>query len=165
MMIDSKLNGSSLRAEDQRFENLIESACRRYEQLGLAKIEKTPEPTRPIGAGVGNGGFLVCFTKRAQPDYKGVLRGGRAVVFEARHTRSDRIAASRLTIEQCAQLEGYAQMGAECFVLVGFGMHRVYRIPWQAWRRMFELYDRQYIKEADIRSHKIKKMDFLNGLV
>ncbi len=164
-MIDKRLRGSLSRAEGQRFENLIESACRRYEQLGLAKIEKTPEPMRPIGAASADGKFLACFTKRAQPDYKGVLRGGRAVVFEAKHTRADRIAASRLTVEQCKELEEYAQMGAECFVLVGFGMQRVYRIPWQAWRRMGELYGRQYVKEADIQNYKINQMNFLKELV
>lgn len=78
--------GARSRAEGAGFEAIISSACDYYRAIGRADIEKTPEPMKPLGGANRSGRFLACYTKQAQPDYKGVLSGGRAVVFEAKHT-------------------------------------------------------------------------------
>ena len=83
--------GARSRAEGAGFESIIDNACAYYRSIGLADIEKTPEPMRPIGSPDRAGRFLACYTKQAQPDYKGILKGGRAINFEAKHTDSDRL--------------------------------------------------------------------------
>ena len=60
---------------------------------------------KPLSGMDSRGRFQACFTKPAQPDYKGVLRGGRAVVFEAKHTDGDTIAYNRLTETQMDCME------------------------------------------------------------
>lgn len=59
------------------FEAMISGSCDYYLDRGLAKIEKTPEPMKPLGPKNYKGQFLACYTKQAQPDYKGTLKGGR----------------------------------------------------------------------------------------
>ena len=81
--------GARSRVEGAGFENIINSACAYYCSIGLADVEKTPEPMKPIGSPDRAGRFIACYTKQAQPDYKGILRGGKAVNFEAKHTDSD----------------------------------------------------------------------------
>ena len=42
--------GARSRAEGAGFESIIDNACAYYRSIGLADIEKTPEPMRPIGS-------------------------------------------------------------------------------------------------------------------
>ena len=83
----------------EHFENMIAASLGWYKDKGVAFIEKTPEPMRPLRPPNRQGQFLACYTKAGQPDFKGTLTGGRAVVFEAKHTDSDRIEYNRLTPE------------------------------------------------------------------
>ena len=96
--------GDRSRAEGAGFEAIISSACDYYRAIGRADIEKTPEPMKPLGGADRSGRFLACYTKQAQPDYKGVLSGGRAVVFEAKHTDTGRLLSDRVSAEQAACL-------------------------------------------------------------
>ena len=91
--------GAVSRAQGKHFEEYIDLSLRYYEQRGEAVVEKTPEPMRPT-KDLGNGKFIAYYEKAAQPDYKGTLKGGRAVVFEAKHTDDDRIEYNRLTKER-----------------------------------------------------------------
>ena len=52
-----------------------------------------------------------------QPDYKGTLRNGFSIVFEAKHTDTDRIKRAVITDEQEKRLDKHLALGAECFVL------------------------------------------------
>ena len=79
--------GAVSRAQGKHFEEYIDLSLRYYEQRGEAVVEKTPEPMRPT-KDLGNGKFIAYYEKAAQPDYKGTLKGGRAVVFEAKYTHS-----------------------------------------------------------------------------
>lgn len=45
---EKQLIGSRSRASGAAFEKLIETSCEVYKSRGLAYIEKTPEPMRPI---------------------------------------------------------------------------------------------------------------------
>lgn len=77
--------GAVSRAQGKHFEEYIDLSLHYYEQRGEAVVEKTPEPMRPT-KDLGNGKFIAYYEKAAQPDYKGTLKGGRAVVFEAKYT-------------------------------------------------------------------------------
>ena len=74
--------GAVSRAQGAQFEKSIADACDLYREKGMADIEKTPEPMHPIKRLAG-GRFVAIFEKQAQPDYKGTLAGGQAVMFEA----------------------------------------------------------------------------------
>lgn len=130
------------------FEELIDRSCDYYEEQGIAVIEKTPEPMRTLRP-LGNGRFEAVYTKQAQPDYKGTLIGGYSIVFEAKHTDTDRIKRSVVTEEQEKCLDAYEQMGAECYVFVSFGFRKFYKFPWKLFRNMKYHFGAKHIKEID----------------
>lgn len=150
------LTGRRSRAAGEYWENMIEAACRNYRLDGLAEITKTPEPMKPLSRPNARGQFTACYTKQAQPDYKGTLKGGRAVVFEAKHTDADRMQRSVISEEQEKQLNRHQKLGAECFVLVSFGLQQFFRIPWEVFRDMKDHYGRKYIKPEDLEEYTIK---------
>lgn len=85
-----QLIGAVSKALGQQFERDINAAFDHYRRLGVASIEKTPEPFHMTGR--ENGGKVVGFyEKKAQPDYAGTLRGGRSVYMEAKFTGSNRM--------------------------------------------------------------------------
>lgn len=136
------------------FEDIIDVALAYYAQRGEAVVLKTPEPMRPT-KDLGNGKFIAFYEKQAQPDYKGALKGGQAVVFEAKHTTADRIEQSRVTQEQTALLDKYAAMGAECFILVGFNMRDFFRVPWSVWGEMKARWGRKYATPEDLDDYRV----------
>jgi recombination protein U len=136
------------------FEEIIDAALAHYERTGAAVISKTPEPMRPT-KDLGGGKFIAFYEKQAQPDYKGALKGGRAVVFEAKHTTADRIEQNRVTPEQTTLLEKYDAMGAVCFILVGFNMRDFYRVPWDVWRDMKLRWGRKYATRDDLDEYRV----------
>ena len=153
--VERSRRGQQSRLAGEIFENMIDAALRWYEDLGLACVEKTPEPMRPLARPNSKGQFLACYTKAAQPDYKGTIKGGRSVVFEAKHTDGDRIQANRLTPEQADRLERHPRLGAAAFVVVSFGLSSFYRIPWEVWRDMRKTYGRAYIKQEELEGYKL----------
>jgi recombination protein U len=156
--------GKRSRDAGEFWEGMIESACRNYRLEGLAEITKTPEPMRPLSRPNPKGQFTACFTKQAQPDYKGTLKGGRAVVFEAKHTDADRMQRSVISEEQEKQLNRHQMLGAECFVLVSFGLQQFYRIPWEIFRDMKDHFGRKYIKPEDLGDYQIRLIGYLRFL-
>lgn len=130
------------------FEELVDRSCDYYEEQGIAKIEKTPEPMKVL-ANLGGGLFKAVFTKQAQPDYKGTLYGGQCIVFDAKHTDTDRIKRSVVTEEQEKCLDAHERMGAECYVLVSFGLRKFYKFPWKLFRDMKYHFGVKHIKEID----------------
>lgn len=151
----AQLTGRRARVAGGHFENMISASCDYYLDRGLAKIEKTPEPMKPLGAKNQKGQFLACYTKQAQPDYSGTLLGGRSIYFEAKHTDSDRIEQRRLTDEQADDLEAHYKLGALTFVLVSFSLSDFYRVPWPIWRDMAEIYGRKYIKQVELERYEV----------
>ena len=161
--------GAMSRRAGEHFEAMVSASCGWYADHGLAKIQKTPEPMKPLRKPNQRGQFLACFTKQAQPDYGGTLRGGRSVYFEAKHTEADKIEASRLTLEQVEDLEAHHKLGALTFVIVSFGLEKFYRIPWETWRDMKKLYGRKHLKQAELEPFRIKYvagvLKLLDGLI
>ena len=116
-----QLRGKKSKAAGGYFENMISRACTYYRDKNIAYIEKTPEPMKvlkPMPKQPGR--FIACFVKAAQPDYKGTIQGGRAIVFEAKHTDGSKIERRRLTAEQMDCLEKHNKLGALTFVVVSF---------------------------------------------
>ena len=148
--------GARSRAEGAGFEAIISSACDYYRAIGRADIEKTPEPMKPLGGADRSGRFLACYTKQAQPDYKGVLSGGRAVVFEAKHTDTGRLLSDRVSAEQAACLRRISRLGGIAFVLCSFNGREFYRIPWPIWEDMKNVFGRKYITPADLAEYRIR---------
>lgn len=151
--------GLQCRRAGECFENMISASLRWYEDKGLACVEKTPEPMKPLRAPNRQGQFLACYVKAGQPDFKGTLVGGRSVVFEAKHTDSDRIEHSRLTDEQIKKLNAHYKLGAAAFVLVSFGLQDFYRIPWATWRNMKPIYGHKHMKQAECEPYRVQYTD------
>ena len=133
-----------------KFEDIVNEACKHYANLGIAYIEKTPEPMRVIGVLNSKlGHFKAVFEKVAQPDYKGTMAGGRAIVFEAKYTESDRIKQDAVTEAQKDALNRHESMGAECFVIVCLE-NQYFRVPWAKWKTMKEDCGHKYMNAADL---------------
>lgn len=160
----SKIGGARAHRNGEAFEALIERACARYERAGLAFLQKTPEPMRPLRPLKG-GQFVAIFTKSAQPDYSGCIRGGRHVVFEAKHTDGDRIDQTRVTEEQAANFDRHEALGAICFVLVSFRFAEFFRVPWASWRNMREEFGKKSIRACDIEMYRVDILNFLRGII
>lgn len=156
------LQGKVNRAQGESFEGVIEASCLQYKIEGDAFIEKTPEPMKVIQAiDRSRGIFKAIFQKPAQPDYKGTLAGGRAVCFEAKMTSTDRIKQDAVTREQWDALDEHEAMGALCFVLVMLG-HRAYRVPWECWKTMRDLFGHKYMNEKDLEPYQVQ---YKNGAI
>lgn len=151
----AQITGKQARAAGNYFENMISASCEYYRDRGIAKIEKTPEPMKPLGAKNRKGQFLACYTKQAQPDYGGTLKGGQSIYFEAKHTDDDRIEQRRLTQEQQDDLEAHHRLGAMTFVLVSFSLCDFYRVPWPVWRDMAETFGRKYVKQVELAPYEV----------
>lgn len=143
--------GAKANAQGRFFEERLNAAFALAASRGLALIEKTPEPMRPVKA-LGEGKFIAHYEHCAQPDYKGVLAGGRTVMFEAKYTTTGQIHQSRVSRAQAGQLDRYERMGAYCAVLVGFGSGRVYHLPWRVWSGMQRYFGHKYATEAQLES-------------
>lgn len=141
-------------AQGQHFEREILAGCRRYKDLGLAVIDKTPEPFRVMKKNP-NGVFTGRFTALAQPDFQGTLKNGRSIVFEAKMTLKDRIQRNVLTDTQMQALEAHEGLGAFAAVCVSIG-NGFYFIPWEAWRDMKDIYGHQYVTPEQIAEYEVK---------
>lgn len=146
--------GRKNKAIGNLWEQIIEDACKHYSQSGEAEIEKTPEPLRPIKR-LSGGQFIAVFTKKAQPDYKGTVAGGKSIVLEAKHTDTGRIKRNVISTEQELRLDKHTALGADCFVLLSFGLERFFKIPWRWFRDMQQRIGRKYITPDDVQKFEI----------
>lgn len=152
--------GKVNKAQGDFFEQLIDAACLNYWANKEAHIEKTPEPfkvTRPLGGGKFEG----FYAKEGQPDYKGTLKGGKSIVFEAKHTSTDKIKQDAVQLHQAENLDSHQELGAVCFVLVSMG-NGFYRVPWEDWKNLKNLYGHKYLNLQEIEKYKVP---FKRGIV
>ena len=146
--------GAINKAQGKRFEERLDTAFTFYRDKGYAAIEKTPEPMRPTKA-IGDGKFIAFFAQKAQPDYTGTLKGGRALRFEAKYTSTDRLEHSKVIPAQAANLDLHQRLGARCFVIAGFSSGEVYLIPWDVWQNMKAHFGRKYVTEKDLGAYRV----------
>lgn len=144
------------RARGEAFEEQIKTSCEYYRYINAADIEKTPEPMK-VAEPLGKGRFVCYFEKKAQPDFRGTLKGGRAIMFDAKYTSTGEMHKKEITDEQAKKLTMNAALGGISFVLVSFGPRDgVYRIPWRAWLRMKEELGHAYFTPEDAVDYKIQ---------
>lgn len=152
--------GSISHALGDSFEAQILTACGYYRSVCYAEIDKTPEPIKVISGRHQNPSgcwsFEAVFTKQAQPDFQGTIDGGRSVVFEAKATDKDRILQSAVTEEQARALESHANMGALAFVLVCLRGRAVYRVMWEDWQNMKELFGHKYMTAVELEPYRVQ---------
>ena len=129
----------------------MSAACEYYQRKGYAVIEKTPEPMKPIRpyGDRRTGRFIACYTKQAQPDFKGVLCDGSCIIFDAKHTEKDRIQQNVITEAQWEAFDKYETMEAKCYVIVSIKLESFYRIPWSIWKKMKELFEHKYMTAGE----------------
>lgn len=168
-MTNRKLIGKINHRTGERFEHLINYACRIYQDKEIAEINKANEPMKPISGKMPGGWYKAVFTKKSGADYSGLAKGGIPIYFEAKYTSSDRITYNRVEPQQLEQLERAEAMGARCFILVNFENAGVYRIPLNIWACMGDFFGRLYLKPEDIADFKIAEpwqdVYFLSGIV
>ena len=102
------IRGLQSRSNGEHFEGMIIAASRFYEERGIAAVDKTPEAFKVLKAMDRNRGqFICCFTKQAQPDFKGSLMDSTMILFDAKHTDKDKISRDVVTEEQEKCFERY----------------------------------------------------------
>ena len=154
--VENQKRGRRSRAKGRAFEDLLDKTFDYYAEKGFAKIDKTPEPMKVIRS-MGQGRFLACYTKSAQPDYKGTIKGGRTVIFEAKYTENGRLLQDAVSDEQAEYMEAEDQLGARCYVVCGFSTGNVYRIPWGVWSNMKRIFGHKYVTEEEIKQYQVQK--------
>lgn len=148
----------------KNFEEQVEIICEIYKLNQLAMIEKTPEPMK-ILKHIENGRFEAVFLKSAQPDFKGTIKGGRTVVFDAKFTESNQISYQALSEHQRQVLTEYDELGAMAFVLVGFADGKMYAIPIKTWNNMQEIFGHKHIKQTELEESDYKLKKIKNGMI
>ncbi len=154
--LKKQITGKRSKASGEMFERWLSHACEFYLSKGLAHIEKTPEPFHITGKD-SSGTVRGFYEKKGQPDYKGILCDGTGIMFEAKHTDSDRISQSVVTDTQWRSLDVYERFGAHCFVMVSLGLERFYRVPWNVWKRMKELFGHKYMNEQELLPYRLQE--------
>jgi len=141
-----------------RFEALIERACERYRKEGLAIIYKNSEPLRPSGKFGKGGAISAYYQKKSVPDFTGVLKGGQAIMFEAKHvTGKPSIPFNRLQEHQEQYLIDFGAMGAESYVLIGFDMTDFYMIPIDDYLCFKKYNGKKSLNKVEIEHYRIEK--------
>lgn len=148
------LRGAQNRKEGGAFEELIEKACTVYKDRYIANIEKTPEPMKILRP-MGEGKFLSCFTKSAQPDFKGTFQGGQAICFDAKATGTGKIPVSALTQEQVDSLTEHTLLGANTGVILCFSFRTFAYIPFSTFMRAKELNGHKHWTEQDAAPYRV----------
>jgi len=158
-----QLQGKINREYGKNFEEEVSTICDFYEMNKLARIEKTPEPMK-ILKHIENGRFETVFEKSAQPDFKGTIKGGRTVVFDAKFTESDKIRYQVLSDYQRETLLKYSELGAIAFILVGFMDGKIYKIDIDVWTSMKEKFGRLYIRQDELDELNYRAIKVKNGV-
>ena len=145
------IRGLQSRSNGEHFEGMIIAASRFYEERGIAAVDKTPEAFKVLKAMDRNRGqFICCFTKQAQPDFKGILMDSTMILFDAKHTDKDKISRDVVTAEQQACFERYMKLGAMCFLVVSLEFKEFYRVPWVVFRDMKKIYGPKHMNREEL---------------
>lgn len=140
-------------AYGRSFEQGIEFACKHYIDDGLAAVSKTPEPFRVLKKFKG-GIFRGQFTARAHPDFKGTVKGGRSIIFEAKYTSTEVMKKKVVTEKQAEVLDEHLKLGAIAGVCVGI-QDRYFFVPWDIWRNMKEIIGKQSARVEDLKEWEV----------
>ena len=82
---------------------------------------------------------------------------GTGIMFEAKHTDTGKINQNVVTDSQWKSLDIYEKFGAHCYVIVSMGFTKFYRVPWNIWKQMKELFRHKYMSEEELEPYKLKE--------
>lgn len=134
------------------FEKQLRETFATLETWGMCALSKAPTPLKIISR-AEEGVFRARIIVSGQPDFYGVIRGGRSVVIEAKYTGTGQMLASRLLEHQEAALRRHAELGALTLVAVSFGSLRIGLIPFSEWCAMKSILGRKYVTFEDLEAH------------
>lgn len=138
----------------KNFESFISAACDYYRDNGIADICKVDEPFRVLEL-YDRGKFKGQFTKKANPDFEGTLKGGHSICFEAKYTSQKRMAKSVISDKQEEVLSYKSVLGAVVGVCVGI-IDRYFFVPWEVWDNMKEIYGKKSVSADDLARYEVK---------
>lgn len=166
MQNNNKVGGLKAKRNGTHFEMAIERACLYYKNMGIAHIQKTPEPMKQIATiNARLGHFKAHYVKKAQPDFTGTLNGGKSIVFEAKNTDSTNLPFDRINKHQALDLDYHEFLGARTFLLIAFSIKRFYAVPWEEWKWMQENNGKKSVNETELADYQISMnkgiIDFL----
>lgn len=144
----------------KNFESFIIAACDYYRDRGLADITKVDEPFTVLEL-YDRGRFKGQFTKKANPDFEGTLKGGHSICFEAKYTSQKRMAKSVISDKQEEVLSYKSVLGAVVGVCVGI-IDRYFFVPWEVWANMEEIYGKKSVTADDLARFEVK---FRHGIM
>lgn len=154
--IKSSITGSKNRLTGQMFESLIESAINFYDNEGVCVVDKTPEVIKILKPyDRGRGQFVCCFTKQAQPDFKGILVDATMIMFDAKHTEAGQIRRQVVSEEQEKCFEKYSAMGAMCFIVVSLGFEKFFRVPWVVFKDMKKIFGHKHMTAKELEPYRV----------
>ena len=111
----------------KNFEKFVAMGCDFYREKGIADISKVDEPFRVVRL-LKDGRFEGRFTRKANPDFEGTIRGGRSICFECKYTSKDRILQSVITKRQAEVLDRKLELGGLVLLLVVYFANLVWWI-------------------------------------
>lgn len=152
--VERRLAGREARRMGVITEETVNIALRWYEARHLAKVDKTPELFKVTSVN-RHSGLMTGYISPSQPDYKGVLKGGRCVCFELKSGSSGRIEASRVQRHQLEYLLEMAAMGADTFVLITFDGYAFYKLTAEEWNDFERLFGKKSVTEKDVAGFKV----------
>lgn len=161
--MDKKMIGLSSKQNGAEWEKIIEDSLKTLYN-DICVCEKTPEPFHLVNRLHKNmvKGF---YEKKGQPDFKGVLDGGKCICFEAKFTNKDRIQANCLTDLQFDTLKKYYELGALCYVMVCFSFEQYCRIPFCDWMNMKDIFGHKYISREQAEIYNLKSKNRIIALL
>lgn len=168
-----KLNATKAQARGAAFEQELEQLHDLLRRQGKADVRRMKAPVNLIGS-LGRGQFRAVLNGEPHVDFEGVMAGGQAVCFDAKHVeRGASFAFSQVRDNQVDYLRDRARFGALSFVLVRcegeVGRRgRDYIIPvdaegrlaGQAHARSLKLLG-QEVEAKSIKWQTLERMDFL----
>jgi recombination protein U len=143
----------------KNFERFVEMGCDFYKRKGLADISRIDESFRVIKLKQG-GKFEGQFTRNANPDFEGTLKGGKSICFECKYTSKDRIRQSVVTDYQAEVLDRKFELGGISGVLCGI-QERYFFIPWPVWKGMENKFNKKSVSADDLEKYEVY---FNNGI-
>lgn len=127
--------------------------CDFYRENGIADISKVDEPFRVLKL-KQYGKFEGQFTKKANPDFEGTMKGGRSICFECKYTSKDRISQSVVTDMQAKVLSRKYELGGLVGVCCGIGS-RYFFVPWSIWADMKGYFGKKSVSVADLKDYEV----------
>ncbi len=137
----------------KNFEKFVAMGCDFYREKGIADISKVDEPFRVVRL-LKDGRFEGRFTRKANPDFEGTIRGGRSICFECKYTSKDRILQSVITKRQAEVLDRKLELGGLVGVCCGI-RDRYFYVPWKVWSDMEAIWSKKSVSADDLREYEV----------